>query len=85
MSRSCPSTVRQRAEKAARELRALDECAAVDVLDPCEGTRPKWTLEATFACEFVPHSAVQVLAQNRCALGPAGPRSPGAFHVVATV
>jgi len=83
MSRSCPSTVRKRAEKMARELRALDDCLGVDVRDPNEGTRPKWTLEATFAVERVPNAAVTVLNQNHCSIGPAGPRSPGTFHVVA--
>ncbi len=83
MSRPCPSTVRKRAEKTARELRALDECLSVDLLDPNEGTRPKWTLEATFSVERVPNAAVTVLNQNHCSIGPAGPRSPGTFHVVA--
>ncbi len=83
MSRSCPSTVRKRAEKTARELRALDDCLGVDVCDPAEGTRPKWTLEATFSVERVPTAAVAVLNQNHCSIGPAGTRSPGTFHVVA--
>ncbi len=40
-------------------------------------------VEATFAVERVPNAAVTVLNQNHCSIGPAGPRSPGTFHVVA--
>jgi len=83
MSRPCPSTVRKRAEKTARELRALDRCLGVDVLDPRAGPRPKWTLEATFETAYVPSAAVTVLSQNQCSVGPTSLRAPGKMQLVA--
>ena len=82
MSESCPSATRQRAERAARALRRLPDCAGVDVLDPNEGLRSRWTLEATFTVEYVPAAAGMIFDDHDCDIGPSGPRLPGTFHVI---
>ncbi len=85
MSEHCPTTTRQVAERAARQLRRLDTCAGVDVLDPNEGVRSEWTLEATFSLAYLPAPAVQILADQDCGIVSTALRAPGALNVVATV
>lgn len=85
MTDACPTTTRQVAERAARQLRRLDSCAGVDVLDPNEGVRNEWTLEATFTVEYLSPPAVQILADQDCGIVSTTLRAPGALNVVATV
>lgn len=84
MSRRCPSSIRQHAERTARLLRSVEYCTGVDVLDPREGSRAEWTLEATFTgTDVIPAAAVQVLADADCGIVSMTRRGPGVYQLVA--
>lgn len=85
MSEACPSATRQRAERAARGLRGLDDCVGADVLDPTEGPRKEWTIEVTLTASTAPPAAVQLLADQDCGLASTTLRAPGVLQLVATV
>jgi len=62
----CQRTTGNRARRVARGLERCDAVLDAIVLDPNEGPRSEWTIEATITGDRLPAPAVQVLADQDC-------------------
>ncbi len=85
MSRPCPRTDREHAERTRRQLEAIDDVLGAAVLDPNEGPRAAWTIEATITGDRLPAAAVQVLADQDCAVLSTTLRAPEVTRAVIVV
>ncbi|WP_154018454.1 hypothetical protein [Halolamina rubra] len=72
----CPRSTRERADRVKADLEACDDVLGAVVLDPNEGPRAEWTLEATITGDRLSPAAVQVLANQDCAVISTTPRAP---------
>jgi len=85
MSRHCPRTDREHAARTKRQLEAIDDVLGAAVLDPNEGPRAEWTIEATITGDRLPAAAVQVLADQDCAVLSTTLRAPEVTRAVIVV
>lgn len=82
---TCPRTIRDRAERAKRGLEHCDAVLGAMVLDPNEGPRAEWTIEVTITGDRLPAPAVQVLADQDCAVVSTTLRAPDVTQAVVAV
>ncbi len=82
---TCPRSTRDHADRVKADLEACDDVLGAAVLDPNEGPPTEWTLEATITGDRLPPEAVQVLADQDCAVISTTLRAPEALHLVASV
>jgi len=82
MSRHCPRTDREHADRTKRQLEAIDDVLGAAVLDPNEGPRAEWTIEATITGDRLPAAAVQVLADQDCGVISTTLRAPDVTQAV---
>ncbi len=78
----CPRSTRERAEVVKRQLEAIDDVLGAAVLDPNEGPRAAWTIEATITGDRLPAAAVQVLADQDCGVLSTTLRAPDVTRAV---
>jgi len=64
----CPRTIRDHADRVKADFEACDDVLGAVVLGPNEGSRTEWTLEATITGDRLSPEAVQVLADQDCAV-----------------
>lgn len=81
---TCPREDAAALRRAARGLDALEATIGVDVLDPNAGPRAEWTIEATLTGDRLPAPAVQILADQDCAIVSTTLRAPDVLQLVAT-
>jgi len=71
----CPNTTRDHADRVKADFEACDDVLGAAILDPNEGPRTEWTLEATITGDRLSSEAVQVLAAQDCAVISTTPRA----------
>jgi len=81
----CPRSTRDRADRVKADLEACDDVLGAVVLDPNEGPRAEWTLEATITGDRLSPAAVQVLADQNCAVISSTLRAPEVTRAVVAV
>jgi hypothetical protein len=85
MSEACPRETRVRADTALLSLQRREDVLGVDVLDPNEGPRAEWTIEATIEGDRVPAAVVAVLASHDCGIISTTLRAPDLQQLVVSV
>jgi len=78
----CPRSVRDCVERTKRQLERIDAVLGAAVLDPNEGPHAEWTLEVTITGDRLPVEAVQVLADQDCAVVSTTLRAPDLTQAV---
>lgn len=78
----CPRATGDRARRAKRGLENCDDVLDAVVLDPNEGPNAEWTIEATITGDRLPAEAVQVLADQDCAVISSTLRAPDVTQAV---
>jgi len=81
----CPRVTADRARDTKRKLERIDAVLGAAVLDPNEGPRAEWTIEATITGDRLPAAAVQVLADQDCAVVSTPLRAPEVTHAVIAI
>lgn len=80
---TCPREKADGLRRVARGLDSLPDVLAVDVLDPNAGSNAEWTIEATVTGDRLPPAAVQILADQDCAIVSTTLRAPDVLQLVA--
>jgi len=81
----CPRSTRERAQVVQRGLESIDDVLGAAVLDPNEGPRAAWTIEVTITGDRLPAAAVQVLADQDCAVLSTTLRAPDVTQAAVAV